>query len=162
MKKILALILIISLLSGVLSVSTFASDNNSSDTADNFEHICFLEDDNRIYSNGYFEFTIRWGVTSDTFTANSSSITIQTCAWIYDSYDHSTYNDSSKRFQLTLYKANGTYIGSYIGYANSVYGGLSFSVTNGASYYFKISTLDALPDNCYVDGYGYVSPVTVN
>jgi len=78
------------------------------------------------------------------------------------------YTDSSKMFRLTLYRKyliGETVVGSYVGCANGIYGGKTFSnLSQNATYCF---VLDPVDDNFdmtgyYFTGYGNVTNVTVN
>lgn len=119
-------------------------------------------------SDGSFEFTFHVSCPSDTFVANDTSIRIDTCAKIYHMSNPSDiYTDSTKAFKLTLYKKQliGTpEIGSYIGYADNIYGGKTFTgLTVGATYYFIIEPVDSSfsQTGYYFTGYGNVTNVTV-
>ena len=122
----------------------------------------------RMESDGSFEFTFHYSCPSAKFTANDTSIRIDTCAKIYHMRDSSNvYTDSSKAFKLTLYKKNliGTpEVGSYIGYADDIYGGKTFTgLTVGATYFFTLDPVDFDFDQTgyYFTGYGKVTNVTV-
>ena len=123
----------------------------------------------RMDSDGSFTFDFHYSCPSDKFTANSTSISINTCAKIYHMSDPSNvFTDSSQAFELILYKQNligTTEVGRYTGYADGIYGGRTFSgLTVGATYYFIMNPVDVNFDMTgdYFTGYGDVSNITVN
>ena len=122
----------------------------------------------RMNSDGSFTFTFHYSCPSDKFVANESSIRIDTSAKIYHIANASNvYTDSSQKFRLTLYKDSffgESEVGSYVGCANGVYGGKTFSgISVGSTYYFKIEPVEYDFDQTgyYFTGYGNVSNVTL-
>lgn len=137
-------------------------------SAEEHDYIRFTQV-SRMESNGHFTFDFHYSCKSDEFTANASSIRIDTCAKIYHmSNSNDVYTDSSKKFRVTLCKKNligYTEIGSYVGNADGVYGGKTFTnISEGSTYYFNIDPVDDNFDTTgyYFVGYGDVTNVTVN
>lgn len=155
-KKIIAFVLCLTL---VFCVPLTASAT-SFDAVD--EYIEFTPANARMSSDGSFTFNIKQYVNSTVFTANSSTIRIDTSAKVYDTSSGNSHTDNSVSFTLTLYKAStNEKVAAYLAYADGVYGGLNFTVTNGAKYYFIITCNTALYSTEYLRGSGRVSPVTV-
>lgn len=155
MKKIISVALCMALLL-CLPLGASAATFDGTD-----EYIRFISGNKRLNSEGYFEFYIKQWVNTDVFTANSTTLRIDTFAQIKDG--SATHTDSSVEFTMTLYKANGEVAGSYIGKADGIYGGKSFTVVKGAKYYIKISVESgSLYGNERLDGYGNVTPIIYN
>lgn len=157
-KKIISIIIVTVIISIFGGFAAIGSTNYN-----NLEYCSFIQSNARMEADGSFGFTMRWSIQSaQNFTARSNYISINTRADIWDAYNGNSYTDSSKYYRVTLYRVGWGQVGTYLGCADNVYGGVTFTnVVQGASYYFIISGESALPDNCYFDGYGRVVPVTV-
>lgn len=153
MKRIISVALCMALL---LCLPLSASAATFDDTE---EYIRFVSGNERLTGSGDFTFNISQWVKTDVFTANSSTLRIDTCAQIKDGT--ATHTDSSVKFTMTLYKAsNNQVVGSYTGMADGIYGGKSFAVVKGAKYYIKISVESgSLYGTEKLNGYGNVSPI---
>lgn len=164
LKKAFAIILSVLLVMSITGSTAFATDIESEQ--DPNEYIHFTQSNTRMASDGSFDFKFSNLLTSDRFTANSTYISINTRVWLYRQDNGETSTDNSSEFCLVLYH-NGifdTEVGRYYGYANNIYGGLTFNnIKKGDKYYFTLS-----PTNgnfhlgpYYFQGSGDVSPVTV-
>ena len=153
MKKIISVALCMVLL---LCLPLGASAAKFDDTD---EYIRFVSGSERLTEKGHFEFNIRQWVKTDVFTADSTTLRIDTFAQIKDGT--ATHTDASVKFTMTLYKAaNDEVAGSYTGKADGIYGGKSFTVVKGAKYYIKISVESgSLYDSERLNGYGNVTPI---
>ncbi len=153
LKRIISAVLCLSL---ILCLPLGASAATFDDTEDYIE---FTSGNERMTSDGSFTFNISQWVNTTVFTADSSTIRIDTAAQIKDGA--ATHTDSSVKFTVTLYKAaTGEVVGSYQGNADYIYGGRSFSVVQGAKYYIKIAVASGqLYGTEKLNGYGAVSPV---
>lgn len=140
-------------------INAFANDISEKD------YIKFEQPSTRISSNGYFTFDVHRSLVSGKFKANGNYVTIQTSARIYNAGTGTYRIDKSVKFRVTLCKKGGKTIGSYVGMADNVYGGLKFTgITKGDTYYFVITVLDEdIQFSGYesVKGSGNVSNVTV-
>lgn len=137
MKKILCrismFVLLICLCGSIFVSAVGVSDN----------YIEFNNPNSRIDDDGSFEFQFYFSCPSDRFVANSSRITIQTRAMVQRQDIGIVTSDDL--FTLTLYKKNvigTTEIGQYTGCADNVYGGKTFNVTEGETYYFQLDPAD--------------------
>ena len=152
-KEVLSLALCLLL---VLCIPLSASAASS--TGDYFE---FKSGPERMNSDGTFVFNVTQYVISDTFTAKSNRIWIETDAVLFNTDTAMQRVDSSFYFTLDLYKAsNGQRVNGYIGYANGIRGGNYFDVSSGEKYYFKITPYGFLYTNEVLNGAGLVTPVT--
>lgn len=130
-------------------------------------YIVFKQNDinEKMSSNGSFDFKFNYSLTSDTFTANGTSITIQTVSYLYDSSTRTETKNKSKKFVVKLCKTiTNKEVGRYYGSADGVYGGLEFTgLTKGAKYYFIMAPLDGNfhLGPYYFQGHGKVDGVTV-
>ncbi|MFR5876119.1 MAG: hypothetical protein ACLUFN_06480 [Eubacterium sp.] len=167
-KKIISIMgVLLVILSCFSSINVFAADDVDNQID---EYITFENPSSgispRINSNGSFTFNVRKYLKSGTFTANSTSITIQTKARIYNNGTGKYTTSNSSKFQVVLRKkSTGKNMGSYVGKADNIYGGLKFTgLTKNEKYYFEIIILD---ENIYystyqsIKGTGTVSGVTV-
>lgn len=131
------------------------------------DYITFTPSQSRMESDGSFEFELHARLESGKFKANGTEITIQT-ACVIKLYDGTgrEYTDSSEKFMVTLYRSGfiPTAVGSYVGNADNIYGGLTFTnIKQGKKYYFVIAPVDpnfSLSPK-YLKGYGRVYDVTV-
>lgn len=155
LKRIISAVLCMAL---VLCLPVGASAASFDDNAD---YIRFVPGNERLTAAGHFTFNIGQWVETAVFTANSSSLRIDTCAQIKDGTEYHT--DSDVKFTVTLYKAaNGQEIGSYTGNADGIYGGRSFTVVKGAKYYIKVAVKSgSLYGTEKLNGYGDVTPITL-
>lgn len=144
---------------GVISCPSVVRADNL-DNGRSHDYFAFVSGDSKMQSDGSFTFYMRNYIHSEYFTANSSSVTIYTCANIYKESTYSSYTDPNVSFTLRFY-ANGSLSGSYTGYADGIYGGLTFNVNQYDSCYFTITVNSTLPNSCYLNGYGKVYRVTV-
>lgn len=153
LKKILSLLVCLSLVLCIpLNVSAASASEN---------HFEFTASKGKMNSNGTFAFNVTQYVISDTFTAKSDSIWIETSATLLNTQTAMDRIDSSFYFTLDLYKAsNGQRVNGYIGYANGIRGGNYFSVVSGEKYYFKITPYGFLYNDEVLSGAGLVTPVT--
>ena len=153
LKKVLSLILCLSM---VLCIPLSASA--TSIPSDYFE---FTSGNERMNYDGSFVFNVSQYVISDTFTAKSNKIWIETGATLYNTVTGTSRVDSTFYFTLDLYKAStGERVNGYIGYADGIRGGNYFNVVNNERYYFKITPYGFLYNNEILSGAGSVSPVT--
>lgn len=159
-KKVLSIFAVI-----LIALSCFTPTNVFASETPIDEYINFEVPTSRISSNGNFTFNVHRSLKSGSFTANGTSITIQTRARIYHlGYD--TYRTSKNvKFQVVLYKSGGTRVGSYTGMADNIYGGKEFTgLKKGATYYFEILVLDEDIQHSAVEsikGSGNVSGATI-
>lgn len=122
----------------------------------------------RMNSDGSFIFELNYRLTSSRFTATSTTIRIDTCAQILMvDGTGDIFTDASELFRVTLYHDGffDSAVDSYIGAADNIYGGKTFTnITSGDKYYFIIEPVDEnfsmTPK--YFTGYGNVSNVIVN
>ena len=105
----------------------------------------FVAGQERMSSNGSFVFDFRVNLLSDEFTANGSSLTVVTQAWVSntDVFADNRIPDGSVSFTVKLCKktiVGGVTVGSYTAYANGVRGGLTFNnIEQGATYYLQLT-----------------------
>lgn len=146
----------------ITSFSSYADDTFK--MADNgyirFSPAVSVGEPSRLNPDGSFTFYFNYSVTSDRFKVTSSSIRIDTCAHLTSVYG--TSYDSTMYFTVTLYKVNligSTVIGSYIGYADGIYGGLTFTgLSTSDTYYFIMNAQPNFHHSAYhFEGYGNVS-----
>ena len=161
---------LICLLAAIMCCSTCLVGVSAAEIQSNeFEsYIEFTNNNQRIASDGTFTFEFNYRLVSDKFTANSTTIRIDTCC-IVSMWDGSgdEFTDSDEKFRVTLYHDGffDTAVGSYVGKADNIYGGKTFSgIEKGDKYYFEITpineNLSMTPR--HLKGYGKVSNVTVN
>lgn len=166
LKRILGLVLCLSLVMCFplgASAATTAGENSAlapaAIPAD--EPSALAAGDNTMSSNGTFTFNTRHYVTYLPFTANSSSIWIQTGCRVYNTATKEYITTDRLYFDIDLYKAGtNEKIGGYRGYADGITGGCYFNVTNGGRYYIKFTPYGFIYDNEYLYGSGLVTPVT--
>ena len=153
-KKCFALVL--SLLLSLSSFS-FAFAASSED-----EYIKFnVNQDERMDSNGDFEFLIRSSVKYDTFKAQQDSITIKVSGKVWDS-NTQNFITTSDTFTVQLYTSLGRKVGSFTVDCDGKDDFASFDVTEGNKYYIKVvSNQSYSGTGYYIKGYGNASPVTV-
>lgn len=160
-KVLSAVLSIVMLFMCAISSSAFNGDQTNL-PEEKFEFIP-LRPEERMDSDGSFTFLFRHSLTSEKFTANSSSVRIDTGAQVYDLATDSYYNDSNVLFTVTLYKSNGVRVGRYLASADNAYGGISYPTTKGQKYYLYFSSqTDFAGTGKYISGWGRVTPVTVN
>ena len=130
------------------------------------EYIQFTSSNARMESDGSFHFYFRTRVTSDYFTADSSTMTVTTQAHLFaQDGTKETFVTSDVSFRLTLYKKN--FIGkskvmSYIAYTDNIYGGVEVEVEKGKKYFLELECLNNLDSTkYYIEGIGLVTPVTL-
>lgn len=162
-NRLTATVLSVLLVAVVGCPIAFASDKSNSDQSG---YITFDSEDERMASNGKFTFEFCYNLKSDRFRANGTSIRIDTSAYIYNRDTKQTSTDSSKKFHLALYHDGifDTYVGGYYGYADGVYGGLTFNnLEAGDKYYFVLYPDDPnMSRGPYMfTGSGQVTGVTV-
>lgn len=161
--KVFAMMLAVIMMMTTYSASAFAEGVTDETESD---YIIFTSSPTRMASDGTFEFTFNKVLQSNYFIVNSTSVTINTRACVYDKVTGAWFNDASQKFYLKLYH-KGTniseYVGGYYGCANDVYGGVTFNnLKKGDKYFFQLTTDEALKDSRYaIKGSGKVSPVTV-
>ncbi len=168
MKKILGTVMALSI---VMSGNVLASETDTLeisnydvtkqvDSESSEDYIKFLDNKERINSDGSFEFDVRFEVTSNKFKIKSgaTSIKISTSAIIENGYgDNVTWNYPNHEYEITLYgdnwfgksktfTANGD--NEYV-----TYSGLDSS----KEYYIAIRNLDKLPAGTSVVGNGTIS-----
>lgn len=161
-RKITALLIMLS----ICFITSMTSYADSSITNANSGYIRFSPDTSvgepsRLNPDGSFTFTFNYAVTSDRFKVTSSTIRIDTCAHLLSAYGWTLY-DSTKAFTLTLYKAHiigATIVGSYTGYADGIYGGLTFTgLSTSDTYFFVLGADPNFHLSMYqFEGYGNVS-----
>ena len=143
------------------TVTVCSAENNIEDLPEG--NFTFVPTDprERINSDGSFTFYFRHSLTSGKFTANSNTVRIDTGARVYDLATDSYYDDSNALFTVSLYKSNGVRVGRYLASADNAYGGISYPVTKGSTYYlyFEIQS-DFTGTGKYISGWGKISPVT--
>lgn len=166
LKRILSLVLCISLVM-CFPLSASAATTADEDSALAPEAIpvdepsALAAGDNTMSSNGTFNFNTRHYVTYLPFTANSSSIWIQTSCTVYNTATKQHITTDRLYFDIDLYKAGtNEKVGGYRGYADGVTGGSYFNVTNGGRYYIKFTPYGLIYNNEYLYGSGLVTPVT--
>lgn len=163
-KKIISLILSLIFILTLGCSTVFATDSSSE--IDEFNYIRFNPTDTRIASDGSFDFRFSYNLRSDTFIANSTSISINTCAHLSRLGTGEITTSRTHQFCVVL-KHDGIVdkeVGRYYGYADGVYGGLTFTnIKKGDKYYFTMSPTDGNfhLGAYYFEGYGDVSPVTI-
>lgn len=161
----------ICLLSAILFCSTCLVGVSAAELSPNVfdSYIQFYNSNQRMESDGSFIFEFNYRVVSDRFTANSTSIRIDTCCVVcmWDGTGDE-FTDSNEKFKVTLYHDGFFFdsaVGHYIGKADNIYGGKTFTdIKKGDKYYFEITpvneNLSMTPR--HLKGYGKVSNVTVN
>ena len=161
-KRKLAAIIIMLCMCFIASVTSYAdsSISNANSGYIHFSPETSIGEPSRLNPDGSFTFYFNYAVTSDRFKVTSTSIRIDTCAWLSSVYGISY--DSTRAFTLTLYKAliiGSTVVGSYTGYADGIYGGLTFNGLSTSDTYFFV--LGADPNfhltAYHFEGYGNVS-----
>lgn len=150
----------------ILAYCPVAFATNDSEVPGDSGYITFTTPTTRMESNGDFTFKFCYALTSDSFRANSTSITIETEAYIYHRETQEITTDSSKKFHLILYHDGilDKAVGGYYGYADGIYGGLTFNnLKKGDKYYFILYPDDGnMSLGPYMfTGSGKVSGVTV-
>lgn len=163
-KKAIALILSFIFMLTLGCSTAFAVDFTSE--VNDLDYIRFNPIDARIASDGAFDFRFSYNLRSDTFIANSTSISINTCAYLLRLDTGEISTSRTHQFCVVL-KHDGIVdkeVGRYYGYADGVYGGLTFTnIKKGDKYYFTMSPTDGNfhLGPYYFKGYGDVSPVTI-
>ena len=166
LKRILSLVLCLSLVMCFpLSASAATAADEDSELVPAVipvdESSAFAAGDNTMSSNGTFNFNTRHYVTYLPFTANSSSIWVQTSCRVYNTATKEYITTDRLYFDIDLYKAGtNEKVGGYRGYADGVTSGSYFNVTNGGRYYIKFTPYGLIYNNEYLYGSGLVTPVT--
>lgn len=131
------------------------------DNRDMGEYVTFISGNERMESDGTFEFNYRAEEKSDPFTANKDTIKIYSkCRRFNVNTGHYSTSESHE-YTLTLYDSEGNEIGSYTGCANNKKTTQEFSVEKGKSYYFIITCNPNQTMPYSLNGTGKVSNVTV-
>lgn len=153
--------------------TVFAEDDSTSmlgettvSAEDESNYIRFVNSGNeRMDTDGSFEFKFQDWVGSDHFIAKGTSITITTTASMYVNVDNYYFDSDDYVYRVTLYKKNGREIGHYDAFGNGVSASETFitGVKKGEEYYFKLEVMDPYIDGTayHFEGTGKVSNVTV-
>lgn len=163
-KKIFAAVMSMFFALTFCSIPAFATDSVINENST--DYIDFTKSDERMSANGNFTFQFKREITSDRFVARGSYISVNTSACLMRSETGMTFTDNSEEFEVTLYRDGvvDTVVGRYIGCANNVYGGVTFSgIKKGDRYYFKMRPVagNFTVGNYEFLGHGNVSPVDV-
>lgn len=161
-KRVLSLVLCLSLVMCFpLSASAATSADEDSAPASAETPSVLASGDNTMSSDGSFTFNTRHYVTYLPFTANSSSIWVQTSCKVYNTATKEYITTDRLYFDIDLYKAGtNEKVDGYQGYADGVTCGSYFNVTNGGRYYIKFTPYGLIYNNEYLYGSGLVTPVT--
>ena len=153
--------------------ATIPMEPPSIDAPYNFEssmddHLTFISSPARINFDGYFEFQVRINIFhSDRFTVDSDSVTIATSALVYNDATGEYTTDDFVRFEVCLHDQTraGAVVGRYIGYANGIYGGVTFSNLNTSHIYYI--SMHVYPQDYFtstgkcLSGYGNIYSITL-
>jgi len=153
-KKCFALVL-----SLVLSLSSFSFAFAASSED---EYIKFnVNQEERMDSNGEFEFLIRHSVKSDTFKAQGDSIKISVSGKVWD-LNTKNFLTTSDTFTVKLCTSLGIEVDSFTVDCDGKDDVVYFDVKDGKKYHLTIvSNQDYTGTGYNIKGYGKVSPVTV-
>ncbi len=166
LKRIISMVLATMLLCTALITGVSAAEY---DPTEDFEgYIRFVDSNKRIASDGTFEFELNYSLTSGRFTANGTSITIETTAQIcmWDGTGK-IVDDNDEQYTVTLYHEVWIFtmeVGSYTGTCNNKTSSKTFTnLTKGDTYFFKINPVNANLSMTakHIKGTGIVSDVTV-
>lgn len=125
------------------------------------EYITFTTGNERIKSDGSFTFGVSSEMMSGHFTADKTSIKISSKCKKFNVNTGSSVSTTAYQYTLTLYKkGTGKAVGSYTGYANNKNASKSFTVEEGAEYYFTIACSPELTFPERLSGSGKVTNVT--
>ena len=189
MKKIISLLLCVTMLIActlsvhATDISTTAFTENpettipvapaSTPSPNSFEsftddHLTFTSSPARINIDSFFEFQLRMNIFhSDRFKVDSDSVTIATSALVYNNLTETYETDDFVEFEVRLHDQTraGAVVGYYIGYADGIYGGVTFTNLNTDHIYYlsmHVYPQDyfASTGNC-LDGYGNIYSITL-
>lgn len=158
-KRITAVILVFTLVFS-LALTAHATEFEMTSTNTD-EYIIFVPGNERIASDGTFEFNFRSELVSGSFVANDDTIKISSKCRRFNVNTGGVESSRSYQYTLTLReKGTGNVMGSYTGYANNWTKSQKFSVTVGNEYFF-ILTCDPTHTMPYsLRGTGKVTNVT--
>lgn len=126
------------------------------------QYIRFASGDERIESNGNFTFYINSNLTSGKFIADSNEVTITASCQFYNRNTGRYSTSIFKKFAINLYKVGGSKVpGKLEACVDGEPHSSPFTVEEGATYYFEITSQSKLDPVIYLDGEGDISPVTV-
>lgn len=157
-RRFISIILCLSmLLLFPLAVQAAEAEPISGDIA---EYITFMTGNERIASDGTFEFNVRAELQSEFFTANRNTIKIYSKCKRLNVNTGRTESSESYSYTLTLYERGVGVVDSYTGYANNEKTTKKFSVERGNEYYFIITCnpTHTMPYSLY--GSGKVTNIT--
>lgn len=141
-----------------------AMNSNGASVADHQDdqYIRFVSGDERIESNGDFTFYLNSNLTSGKFIADSNEVTINAYCEFYNRNTGSSSTSTSKNFIINLYKVGGSKVsGKFDEPVDGDTHSYTFTVEEGATYYFEITSKTKLNSVIYLKGAGNISPVTV-
>lgn len=155
MKRIFTLLLALVI---VLSLPLQANAATTNDT----EYFRLIPSRERLNADGTFNFYFHEYIFSDhNFITTSSRITLEVSARVYNNSTKTYRNDSSVSFTVFLYKEGiEDYVGYVRHYANGTTKSVSFPVSTGGEYYFKI-VAGALSSDEYLSGSGDLSNIYI-
>lgn len=137
-KKITSIVLVLALFFSLALTVQATEAEMTSTNAD--EYIIFVPGNERIASDGTFEFNVRAELVSGSFVANDDTIKISAKCRRFNVNTGGVESSRSYEYTITLYeRGTGNVMGSYTGYANNWTKSKTFSVTVGNEYYFIIT-----------------------
>lgn len=155
----------------IMMLQGLMTSSYASDTYEVTEYFRFIDSNERMNSDGTFEYRFYAAQYSDYFYPTDDQIWIWTRTMIYDQAvdEYFGTSDVNYQYKVTLYKSiiGKTLVknlGSYTGLCNGMNYQRQYDVEVGERYFFYIERVTEVNVGTgqYYDGYGKVSPVELS